>query len=57
MATFCAALPSRADMSRMMRAGFVTLNAKSATGLRPRDFQAAATDSRHVVIAAARSTR
>ncbi len=32
-------------------------HAKSASGLRLMDFQAAATASRHVVIAAARSTR
>jgi len=32
-------------------------HAKSASGLRLTDFQAAATASRHVVIAAARSTR
>ena len=48
---------SPAEPSPWRRRALSRCHAKSASGLGLTDFQAAATASRHVVIAAARSTR
>ncbi len=44
-------------IAEIVKTALSRCHAKSASGLRLTDFQAAATASRHVVIAAARSTR